>query len=48
MAALDPFPFNVPSNERGKKREESVKSSLINVESDTKTGEEKRPLQTPS
>ena len=48
MAGLDPIPFNVPSNEPGKKREESVKSSLINVASDTKTGEEERPLQSPS
>lgn len=44
MAGLDLTPFNVPSNER----EGSVKSSLINVESDTKTGEEKLPLQSPS
>ena len=48
MAGLDPLPFNVPSNEPGNKREESVKSSVINVKSDTKTGEEKQPLQSPS
>lgn len=43
MAALDPTPFNVPCNEPGEIKEESLESALINAERDTKTARKSGP-----
>lgn len=47
MAGLDPIPFNSPRKEPGEKREEVVKSSLINVEVTQRLGKKRGPCRGP-